>query len=165
MFFLLVWNNSRQYLVLKYHTKLYLSSKAKTHLLSMTDTRKVIWNWTDLWMLGNACVWLVNLTNASCHNQIWKSPHQLIASWCPVKEITWYKQQYMCTVLVCTCSVSSDFYDFQSFAILCKLDTLQTQNWQAKWHMTKLIVTWGSHFECCFLYVSCIQWHLYISLY
>ena len=114
MFFILVWNNVSQYLALKYHAKLYLSSKVKILLLSMTDTRKVIQNWTDLRMFGRACTRLVHMTNASCQNQIWKSPHQLIASWCPNK-ITWYKQQYMFIVLVCTCSVLPDFYDFQSY--------------------------------------------------
>ena len=134
MFFFFVRNNSRQYLVVQYHTKLSLSSNVKTLLLSMTDTRKVIWNWTDLRMFGNACARLVNMTNASCHNQIWKSLHQLIANWYPNKEITWYKQQDMCAMLVHACSVLPDFYDFQSFTILCKLDILQ----KALWIMTQL---------------------------
>ena len=33
----------------------------------------------------------------------------------------------MCAVLVCTCSVLPDFYDFQSFTILHELDTLHPQ--------------------------------------
>ena len=57
-------------------------------------------------MFGSACTWSVNMTNASCDNQMWKSLYQLIASWCPNKEITWYKQQYMCAMLVHTCCMS-----------------------------------------------------------
>ena len=38
-------------------------------------------------MFGNACAWLANLANASCHNQIWYASNQLIASWCPYKDI------------------------------------------------------------------------------
>ena len=45
-------------------------------------------------------------------------------SWCPYKEITWYKQDYMCTVLVHAFSVLQEYYKFQSFAILHNLDTL-----------------------------------------
>ena len=33
----------------------------------------------------------------------------------------------MCAVLVCSCSVLPEYYEFQSFAILCKLDTLHPQ--------------------------------------
>ena len=78
-------------------------------------------------MFANACAWLANIANANCHNQIWYVSYQLIASLGPYKEITWYKQHYMCTALVCTCSVLQEYYEFQSFTILCELDTLHTQ--------------------------------------
>ena len=63
-------------------------------------------------MFGNACTWLANLANASCHNQIWYASYQLIASWCPYKEITCYKQHYICTEFVWSCSVLLEYYDF-----------------------------------------------------
>ena len=77
-------------------------------------------------MFGNACTWWANLANATCHNQIWYASYQLIARWCPYKEITWYKQHSMCAVPVHACSVFPDYYEFQSFTILCELDTLQS---------------------------------------
>ena len=92
--------------------------------------------------VGNACTWLANLVNASCHNQIWYVSYQLIASWCPYKEITWYNQHYMCAELVHACSVSLEYYDFQSFAILCELDSLHnlSSRWyysQSDWNVSK----------------------------
>ena len=57
-------------------------------------------------MFDNVCTWLVNMKNASCYNQIWKSLYQLIANWCPNKEITWYKQEHMCAMLIHTCCMS-----------------------------------------------------------
>ena len=78
-------------------------------------------------MFGNACTWLANLANASCHNWIWYPTYQLIASWCPYKKITWYKQHYMCTALAHACSVLPECYGFQSFTILHELNTLHPQ--------------------------------------
>ena len=126
VFFILVWNNSRQHLVLEYHTKLYLSSKVKTLLLSMTDTRKVIWNWKDVRMFGNACAWLLNMTNASCHSQIWKSPHQLIDTDAQIK---WSHSTNNSTCVQCFLCLfcTTGLLCFQSFKILCMLDTLHSQ--------------------------------------
>ena len=93
-------------------------------------------------LFGNAGAWLANLANASCHNQIWYTSYQLIASWCPYKEISWYKQHYMCAALVCACSVLLEYYDFQSFAILHELDTLQLLD--VHWRGTQLINTSSS---------------------
>ena len=78
-------------------------------------------------MFSNACMWLANLANSSYHNQIWYASYQAIASWCPYKEITWYKQHYMCAAFVCTCSVLLEYYEFQSFAmwILYTAHTMQ----------------------------------------
>ena len=106
-----------KYLVFKL-TKLYFKSLIKTHLLTMTDTRKVIWIWAKMGRIVNACTWLANLAIANKQYQIWCASYQLIASWYPYKEITWYKQSNMCLLLVCACLVLLDSYEFQS---LCNL--------------------------------------------
>ena len=77
-------------------------------------------------MFGNACTWLANVANASYHNQIWYASYQLIASWYPYKEITRYKQHYMCATLVGALSVLPENYEFQSVVILRELDTLHS---------------------------------------
>ena len=68
----------------------------------------------------NACAWLANLANASKQYQIWCASYHLIASWCPYKEITWYKQSNMCLSLVCACLVLLGSYEFQSLYNLAR---------------------------------------------
>ena len=62
----------------------------------------------------HACMWLAESTTASKHYQIWTTHHELIASWCPYKEMHRGKQCHMCLLLFCTCPVLPDSYEFQS---------------------------------------------------
>ena len=54
----------------------------------------------------NTCTWLASLASASKQYQIWWASYQLIASRCPYKVITWYKQSNMYLSLVHTCLIS-----------------------------------------------------------
>ena len=73
-------------------------------LLTITCNKKVIWIWTKMRKLVNACMWLAELASASKHYFIWTTQHQLIASWWSYKEIHKGKQSNMYLLLVCTCS-------------------------------------------------------------
>ena len=97
-------------------------------------------------MFGNACTWLVNLATASCHNQMWYASYQLIASWCPYKEITWYKQHYLCAstwlVNLATASCHNQMW-YASYQLI------------ASWCPYKEITWYKQHYLCAMLVHAC----------
>ena len=78
MFFILVWNNSGQYFVVKYHTKLYMSSKVKKNFCSQWRIQERWFEFEQIWgclamLVTDWLIWqmLAVTTKYGSHSTSW----------------------------------------------------------------------------------------------